>query len=225
MDKKKLPKGFSNLGSDDNMNPPEVFNEGLVGDAVNTTPNQRVEIKTEKAVSIPEKKAEVAEEPVVEKEVPIQEVVEPEENRKIEEEPVSVSEMAIIGKNTVIKGAIYTKGHARIEGTIEGSIQCEGNLKLNGKISGDIQGGNIELQSCEMKGNLAAKGGIIIGEGIVLNGDIAAEKLILDGAVRGNLKIEKDAHLSENAVVEGSIEAGKLTMIAGAKVQGHMSIR
>ncbi|MEG1931003.1 MAG: polymer-forming cytoskeletal protein [Anaerovorax sp.] len=141
------------------------------------------------------------------------------------EEPSVISEVAIIGKNTTIKGMIFTKGHTKVEGSIEGGIECDGNLKVSGKIIGDVLGGNIELQACNVKGNLVAKGGIIVGKDIVLNGDIVAEKLILEGAVNGNLKIEKDAHLSEHAMVEGSIVTGKLTMIAGAKVQGYVSVR
>lgn len=251
MEKAKLMKGFSNLQNEkereekkvqhaDLQNTEQTKNQEIQG--INVTQDTEeikpeVVVETQPAVEAEKNKPiEVENEKVeVGKKVGTEEkTYQPETSGKPYKERVSVvapreelplSEVAVITKNTVIKGIVTTKGHAKVEGAIEGSIKCEGNLNVTGKITGDVLGGNIELQGCNVQGNLAAKGGIIIGKGIPLNGDIVSEKLILDGAVKGNIKVSKDAHFSESAVVEGSVEANKLTMIAGAKLQGHVSIK
>ncbi|WP_448587184.1 bactofilin family protein [Thermocrinis sp.] len=72
----------------------------------------------------------------------------------------------------------------------------------------------------EVLGNISGNGGIIIGEGGSVKGDIVAEELIVYGKVVGNIKA-RSLELRQGCTVEGNIMVGELYVEKGAMYNGE----
>lgn len=83
---------------------------------------------------------------------------------------------------------------------------------LNSEISGRIDG--------RVNGSVVAKGKLIIGERAVIDGNIAAEQLIVFGMVHGNVEVAGKVVLHNHACVKGSVTASVLEIDENAVVKG-----
>lgn len=90
----------------------------------------------------------------------------------------------------------------------EGLIRVTGDLAIEGKNKG-----NIESSAC-----------IQIGEKAVIEGNIAAKKVIIAGKVTGNVKIETVLEVREKAIICGNFEADQLIVAPGAILRGECKI-
>ncbi|MBR0597286.1 polymer-forming cytoskeletal protein [Sinanaerobacter chloroacetimidivorans] len=147
---------------------------------------------------------------------------------KQEEKPVEsyqpVSEVGVISSSTSILGTVSSKGHIRVEGSVTGDVFAYGDIKVTGKVNGDIDGGNIELEGCDIEGDIKARGDVNVGKGSVLNGDMNGQLITIDGTIKGNITAQKGAHMSGTSVVKGSITAATLSMSSGAELQGRVNV-
>jgi cytoskeletal protein CcmA (bactofilin family) len=93
--------------------------------------------------------------------------------------------------------------------TIKGDISCNADIRIDGTITGNI--------------NSTAK--VVIGPSGIIEGDIVGQQADIAGKVTGNLKIEELLQLKGNAIVSGSIYAGKLQIEPTASFNGkcHMN--
>ena len=135
-----------------------------------------------------------------------------------------VSEVGGISQNTTINGTVSSKGHIRIEGGVIGDVFAYGDIKVAGKVAGDIEGGNIELDSCIVDGDINARGDVSIGKDSTLSGNMNGQLITIDGKIKGNISAAKGAHMSSTSLVKGSITAPTLSMSAGAELQGKVDV-
>lgn len=95
------------------------------------------------------------------------------------------------------------------------------------KIIGDLHIESDVFLDATVEGNIIAMEGndvtLICGPSCHVNGDIRVPIIKLNGLVDGNLVITKEAYLGEKAEVNGDIHYGKLEMLVGATVVGHMT--
>lgn len=86
---------------------------------------------------------------------------------------------------------------------------------LISEISGRVDG--------RVNGNVVAKGKLIIGEKAVIDGNIAAEQLIVFGMVHGSVEVAGKVVLHNHACVKGSVTASVLEIDETAVVKGQIT--
>ena len=91
---------------------------------------------------------------------------------------------------------------------IIGSIRFQNDMHIDGKIDGEIQ---------------SDSGKVTIGEMADIKGDIRAGEVHVYGHVEGNVKSDR-CHLSKNAIINGDITTGVLSMDEGARLSGRAEI-
>lgn len=91
---------------------------------------------------------------------------------------------------------------------IVGSIRFQNDMHIDGKIDGEIQ---------------SDSGKVTIGEMADIKGDIRAGEVHVYGHVEGNVKSDR-CHLSKNAIINGDITTGVLSMDEGARLSGRAEI-
>ncbi len=122
--------------------------------------------------------------------------------------------MAIFGKdgpqrNDVRAAAVPVEAALSIisAGTrITGDIETSGVLKIDGEISGSIVGARQ----------------VLLGRGGVVRGNIAAEEIVLGGAVDGSVAAGNRLELQATATVTGDINTRSIVIIEGAKINGQV---
>lgn len=147
-----------------------------------------------------------------------------EEPKPVIENYQPISEVGVISPLTTINGTVSSKGHIRVEGSIIGDVFAYGDIKVTGKVAGDLEGGNVELGSCIVEGDVKARGDVNIGKESTLSGNMIGQLITIDGKIKGNVEAVKGAHMSGTSLVKGSITAPTLSMSAGAELQGKVNV-
>lgn len=97
------------------------------------------------------------------------------------------------------------------EGTeIAGVVRFAGGMHIDGKVIGDVIG--VSENGCALT----------LGRTGVIEGDLDVARVVLDGAVIGNVRAAQRAELAPGACIEGSLCYGVLEMAEGAEVNGKL---
>jgi cytoskeletal protein CcmA (bactofilin family) len=88
---------------------------------------------------------------------------------------------------------------------IEGLLDFEGTLRLDGKLDGTLTGRN---------------GTLIVGEKAVLKAEITVKNAVIMGTVTGTVEALEKIDLYPPAKIDGDIMAPKVTIEAGAILNG-----
>ncbi|HML38076.1 MAG TPA: polymer-forming cytoskeletal protein [Bacillota bacterium] len=132
--------------------------------------------------------------------------------------------LTTIARGTVIIGEINAEGDVELLGSVKGKIASKGDIRANGKVIGDLIGRDIELIACAVQGNIIANGLVTVdGESIVI-GDVKGENFCLDGKIKGNVTVEKEAKFQPKAILAGNVTTASIAMSQGAKIQGEVNI-
>jgi len=152
-----------------------------------------------------------------------------EKEEMIEDEPVSnancVDEYAIVGEETQVFGNITTNGHLTVAGTVEGNIAAKGNVVVTGMVKGTINSTNLMLDYSIVNApiiQVAEK--VVIKENSTVAGNITCKELFVNGSITGNITVTDCVAIAASAQINGDIKAGKLTIEAGAKISGRVTI-
>ncbi len=138
--------------------------------------------------------------------------------------PAGEGGVTTIAKGTVIIGEINADGDVELLGSVKGKIASQGDIKANGKVIGDLVGRDIELIACAVQGNIIASGIVTVdGESVVI-GDVKGENFCLDGKIKGNVTVEKEAKFQPKAILAGNVTTASIAMSQGAKIQGEVNI-
>jgi len=89
-------------------------------------------------------------------------------------------------------------------------VELEGQMKFRGAV-------NIEGR---FKGEIAAKGTLIVGDKAELEAEVHVSNVIVMGAVRGNIKADKKIEIQAPGRVVGNIQAPIIEIHPGAVLQG-----
>lgn len=90
---------------------------------------------------------------------------------------------------------------------IEGDLNCSTDLIFDGSI----------------KGNITSKGSLTIGQNASVNGNLKAEKAVIEGRVVGNGDFNS-CRLSPTSVISGSVNTVSLQMEEGASLEGQCKV-
>jgi len=166
-----------------------------------------------------------AEEPVAEA-APVQEAApvvsaEPVKREVSEEDKNAVT---VITKGTTINGSIISDCSLDVMGTINGDIECLGKLTISGKVTGNSLASEIVVNTDRLEGSVVSEGGVKVGLGTVIIGDITATSAVFAGAVKGEIDVKGPVILDSTAIIKGNIKAKSIQMNNGAVMDGFCSL-
>lgn len=141
-----------------------------------------------------------------------------------EAEPKPAPGVTTIANGTVIVGEIHAEGDVELLGSVKGKVTSQGDVRVNGKVVGDILGKDIMLEACAVQGNLLASGFVSVDGASVVMGDVKCENFSLDGKIKGNVTVEKEAKFQPQAILSGNVTTASIAMSQGAKIQGAVNI-
>lgn len=111
-------------------------------------------------------------------------------------------------KDTQFAGGGHTLLDRALE--VQGNIRFGGILDIEGVVNGDIasaEGADAEIR-------VRDKG--------VVNGEIRAPRVIINGSVNGDIYATKHLELAAKAVVNGSVHYQVMEMVKGSQVNGAL---
>ena len=188
-----------------------------------------VEVDQDLLNSMLEEEEVVAEEPVAEEPVaeavPVQEaapVVKEEPKREVSEEDKNA--ITVITKGTTINGSIISDCSLDVMGTINGDIECLGKLTISGKVTGNSLASEVVVNTDRLEGSVVSEGGVKVGLGTVVIGDITAASAVFAGAVKGEIDVKGPVVLDSTAIIKGNIKAKSIQMANGAVMDGFCSL-
>jgi len=85
--------------------------------------------------------------------------------------------------------------------SITGNIVSENDFRIDGKLEGDIK----------------TSGKVVIGQNGRINGKIECVSADVEGYFTGEIAVSETLSLKETATIEGTVHAGKLHIVPGAK--------
>jgi len=131
---------------------------------------------------------------------------------------------ATITSDMVIKGTVTSTSNINVFGTILGDVVCENDMTVSGHIEGNISARSFQLVSGSISGDIVAKSLVEVAQGSSINGNVSAERIIVDSKVTGNLNATQAIRLNGNAIIDGNIKAGSLSIQEGAELKGNVDI-
>lgn len=92
------------------------------------------------------------------------------------------------------------------------------------KVEGDFASdGDVQIEG-EVKGSLATKGRLTVGVEAIIHAEVKAGDAVIAGTVQGNVIVERRVDLKGTAKLSGDLTAEALTVEAGAKVNGKVTV-
>ena len=103
---------------------------------------------------------------------------------------------------------------------VQGNIAFSGGIQIRGKIIGDIKARDKPSPDSKSK---AAANTIHVCQGGLVEGDLFAESILVDGTVLGDIFCSQDLTLGEHARVNGTINYKRISVNSGAEVRGNFN--
>jgi cytoskeletal protein CcmA (bactofilin family) len=92
------------------------------------------------------------------------------------------------------------------------------------KVEGDFASqGDVVIEG-EVHGKIASAGMLTVGPEAVIKADVSANEASISGLIEGNLTVKTQAVLRGTARIKGDIVAERVTMEAGAALDGRAQI-
>lgn len=139
---------------------------------------------------------------------------------KVPEKPKTI----LLAEGSVFEGTLHTKGDVEIAGVFKGDIFSEGNVKLFANIEGNVQGGNVELVTSSVQGDVSAKELLKIGPQSVIGGNIKTKDMICSGRIVGNVESSGRVTLTTGSALTGDLTASTIAVMEGALMEGRFKI-
>ncbi|RPF49110.1 polymer-forming protein [Hydrogenoanaerobacterium saccharovorans] len=144
------------------------------------------------------------------------------EQQKIEPVIYDSDLVASISRNTTINGSIITKDNLDIFGDVNGTISSECVVKAYGTILGDIQCKTLVANGATITGDISCVTSAIIGDNVVVSGNITSPLINVSGKVDGNLTAAESITITNTAVITGDISTPVFEVAKGAVVEGKI---
>jgi cytoskeletal protein CcmA (bactofilin family) len=72
------------------------------------------------------------------------------------------------------------------------------------------------------EGTIGVEGRVVVGAGGDVRGDVKARQVVVSGRVEGQVVATERSELTSTAVVEGSVQAPKIVIAEGARLEGKV---
>ncbi|AMO55273.1 hypothetical protein GZ77_11135 [Endozoicomonas montiporae] len=90
---------------------------------------------------------------------------------------------------------------------VEGNVMFTGTLLIEGKVRGNLYSDD---------------GHLTLTDSGLVEGDIKASKMVLNGAVRGNVFATEHLELAADAEISGNVHYNVIEMVKGSQVNGSL---
>lgn len=138
--------------------------------------------------------------------------------------PADGVETTVISESAIINGELTVSGNIKMLGKIQGNLTATGNLEIAGKVIGNLSGNDVELNHCELKGDINASGFTFMDKESIMIGNLSSQDVTLDGKVKGDVTASHKVYVRSNAVVVGNLRAAVIAIDEGAALQGQVII-
>jgi cytoskeletal protein CcmA (bactofilin family) len=91
---------------------------------------------------------------------------------------------------------------------------------IKARVTGE---GDLEVQG-HVDGEISVTGDVTVASGGLVGASINGKRIIVHGAVKGDLVAEEAVHLEDGAKVVGDIRASRIVMAPGALIKGYVQI-
>lgn len=91
---------------------------------------------------------------------------------------------------------------------MEGDFTSSGDVVIDGEVTGSIQ----------------TAASLRVGDTAKIHADVAVASAVVAGEIQGNVKVVDRLELTDSSVVHGDIECAVLSVAAGAKVNGRVTM-
>lgn len=91
---------------------------------------------------------------------------------------------------------------------VVGDCETEGTLRIEGSVEGTVRAGKA----------------VVVGKDGVVDGDITTQDAVVGGRVTGSIIAESRLELQATCIVEGQIQARRIKLEEGGKVNGMVQI-
>lgn len=91
---------------------------------------------------------------------------------------------------------------------VTGDCEAEGTLRIEGTVKGTVRAGKA----------------VVVGKEGVVDGDVITQDAVIGGRVAGSIVAESRLELQATCVVEGEIQARRIKLEEGGKVNGTVQI-
>ncbi|MBO4914616.1 MAG: polymer-forming cytoskeletal protein [Oscillospiraceae bacterium] len=125
---------------------------------------------------------------------------------------------------TSMEGTLRSDSDVEIVGDFKGEIASDGKVTIHSNTQSSIAAAELVLVDCTLTGDAMVGGDVSINEKSSVTGNIRAANIVCSGVIRGNLNVQSNITLTENAQVIGDIKTGTLAMSRGAKVSGKIDM-
>lgn len=130
----------------------------------------------------------------------------------------------ILAEGSVFEGTLRTKGSVDLACEFKGSIFAEGDVVMRTSMEGNVEGDCVELVSCTVKGDVAAKSKVTVHQGSSIGGNIKAKDVDCGGRVDGDITATGHVVLEGSARLTGDLSAAALTVEEGAAIEGSLKV-
>jgi cytoskeletal protein CcmA (bactofilin family) len=96
---------------------------------------------------------------------------------------------------------------------VSGDIRFSGGLRIDGRVTGNVIGEAGENGGAAL---------LVLSRHGVIEGSLRCAEAVIDGAVTGDIVVERFIDLQSNARVQGTLRYEQLRMEVGAVVQGEL---
>ena len=131
---------------------------------------------------------------------------------------------AVIPPDMVITGNIISSSDIRIFGKVVGDVQCDGNISLLGSIEGNVSTGSLTIHRGTLMGDVEVRENAVLEQEAVLKGNLIAQSVRTNAGSEGDLLASGSVELQADALVQGDITAGRLSVANGARIRGRVSV-
>jgi cytoskeletal protein CcmA (bactofilin family) len=111
------------------------------------------------------------------------------------------------------RGVMFSKDNEQLESFIgsgtefQGELNVKGSLRVEGQFDGKVNAPYV-----------------ILAETGVIKGEVSAKKIIIEGKVEGNLRVQEIVEIKATGKVLGDIFTKKISITEGAKVNGKIEM-
>ena len=166
-------------------------------------------------------------EPVVEPDpvpVPAEPAPAPAPAPEVKHEYVRRENCTYFAPGTSMEGTLRSDSDVEIAGDFKGEIASDGKVTIHANTQSSIAAAELVLIDCTLTGDAMVGGDVSINETSSITGNVRASNIVCSGIIKGNLNVQSNITLTENAQVIGDIKTGTLAMSRGAKVSGKIDM-
>jgi cytoskeletal protein CcmA (bactofilin family) len=133
-------------------------------------------------------------------------------------------EESYISKDVIINGSITAVSSIVIDGKVNGDVTTDNDITVCGNIEGNVSANSIKFSGAVIKGDINCKGNISFVKDSVVEGNVSGKNVEINGTIHGNLKAEQSAVIMGNALINGDIIAGLISVLEGAIIKGNVHV-